>query len=134
MFDPPVYNLVCDVWIDGPTRASGTTPDFVGLPCQLYFQQNSAPGTIYWGDPSGAVPLLVLRTPYLQPGCLTYRSFNDVAQQMFFTVYTPGDNDYADYVKWFGEVAHKGFPNAYWMFALLQCYDNGDRWVGNWWA
>ncbi len=103
-FQPPVFNLICDLWNNGNTPLLGAA-DFPLVPCQLYvLSKPDAPR-----DSSGSIatlqqPVVVIRLPA-----------DNWPDNIDFAVVTDGIGSYTYAVHGSGPV-HLGFPNQY--FAL----------------
>lgn len=109
-YTPPVFNLICDVWIDGAYPAVSAFPDYTSVPCQKYI-----PSRIFLDVTPGQwdlwVPPVVVRVPGSAPGV------GDAPITNWGVIECPSGSTHFYRVRWC-ERMHEGFPNEY---VILVC-------------
>ena len=107
----PVFNLVCDMWINGALPMAGP-PDYTDIPCQVFVPPRGILD-ITPDIPTDWVPPIYIRTPK--------ENYNNEAS--YFIIHGYDDQWYA--VRW-AMMYHLGFPNQYASYLCNLCEDDGD--------
>lgn len=112
----PDFNLLMHGWVHPNNPDNGDPPDFVDIPCQLYYESRQGSSAISYMSSQEWPTSVVFRMP-----------LGEIVEWM--SAWIVGWNDPLGndtyYRPFFKQRVHAGFPNEYLAMLCVQCADDG---------